>query len=336
MNAAQFKNLGAIAYTITIYGLGLVFIVLPAWPLKGLGVLFLIHALVLSATFTHEFIHGNIFSDRRWNAFWGQFMTHLNGGCYAIWNSLVDHHFNHHLHHADFVGFDMVHYFNTMKPWQRSIYLVLEWLYFPIFEFELRWRLLLAPWLEPDKRSLRGRAIALMLYRTAAFALLAWMSWQALVLYAVAYVSFVNLMRFADAFHHTYEYVIVGHAFPKRDRVYEQDHTFSNLVSVNHPWLNLLLLNFGYHNAHHHNMSVPWHELPALHQKLYGKVGGGLLPLSQLVSNYHRFRLQRLFAGQGDMNEEGQLNLEAFTGGVGVSFLTPPTSLLLADRVGTT
>lgn len=131
-------------------------------------------------------------------------------------------------------------------------------------------------------------------------------------------------MRFADAFHHTYEYAIVGQQFPKRDRVYEQEHTFSNFVSVKHPWLNLLFLNFGYHNAHDHNMSVPWHELPELHQKLYSEKGGGLLPLPQLVNNYHRFRLHRLFFGQGDAIREGGSALDSFTGGVAVSFLTPP------------
>jgi len=65
-----------------------------------------------------------------------------------------------------------------------------------------------------------------MLYRTAAFTLLAWVSWKGLLLYFLAYISFVNVMRFADAFHHTYEYAIVGQDIPKRDRIYEQEHTF--------------------------------------------------------------------------------------------------------------
>ena len=36
-----------------------------------------------------------------------------------------------------------------------------------------------------------------------------------------------------------------------RDREYEQMNTYSNVTSLRHPWLNLLLLNFPYHNAHH-------------------------------------------------------------------------------------
>ncbi|MBW4661874.1 MAG: fatty acid desaturase [Drouetiella hepatica Uher 2000/2452] len=324
MKSARFKNVGAIAYTLSIYCLGVVLIVLQSWQLNVLGVVLLIHAFLLTATFTHEFIHGNIFKDRKWNAFWGQVMTHMNGACYATWDALVEHHFNHHLHHADFVGFDILKYLNTMNPLLRLVYVILEWLYFPILEFEMRWRVILAPFFEPAKRSLVWRTFAFMLYRTAAFALLAWVSWKGLLLYFLAYVSFVNIMRFADAFHHTYDYAIVGQDFPKRDRVYEQEHTFSNLVSFKYPWLNLLFLNFGYHNAHHHNMSVPWHELPELHQKLYSEKGGGLLPLPRLVSNYHRFRLYRLFSGQGDAILESESALDSFTGGVAVSFLTPP------------
>lgn len=71
-------------------------------------------------------------------------------------------------------------------------------------------------------------------------------------------------------------------------------------------------------------MSVPWYELPALHQKLYSEKGGGLLPLPQLVSNYHRFRVYRLFSGQGDAVLAETSALDSFTGGVAVSFLTPP------------
>jgi fatty acid desaturase len=314
----------AIAYVIATYGLGVGLLILHTWQLNLLGVILLLHALVLSATFTHEFIHGNIFTMRSLNFFWGKVMTHLNGACYATWDGLVEHHFNHHLHHADFIEFDIDAHFKQMNPWLRRLYIVLEWLYFPALEFELRWRIILTPFTNPQKHHLIGRAIALMLYRTLAFGILAWLSIKAVLLYAIAYISFVNVMRFADAFHHTYDYVIVGHEFPKRDRVYEQEHTFSNLVSIRHPWLNLLFLNFGYHNAHHHNMSCPWYELPNLHHKLYRESGGGLLPLSQLVKNYHQFRLYRLSNGQGDFKLELQSSSNAFIGGIAVSFLTPP------------
>ena len=60
----------------------------------------------------------------------------------------------------------------------------------------------------------------------------------------------------------------------RADRDYEQSHTFSNVISIRYPWLNLITLNFGYHNAHHTKPTVPWHELPKLHEALYWWQGG--------------------------------------------------------------
>jgi fatty acid desaturase len=333
MTLARFQNVTAIAYVFGMYGLGIALILQLAWIMNILGMIAIAHSLIISTALVHEFIHGNICQVREWNVFWGKVMTHFNGACYAPWENIVEHHFNHHLHHVDIVRFDVAKYLSQeIHPGLRWIYVVLEWLYFPLLEFEMRWRIIGDGFVDPDRRDLLGRTLGLMMLRVLAFGLLAWVSWKALLLYFVAYVSFVNVMRFMDAFHHSYQYTIAGEDFPQLNRVYEQANTFSNLVSVKYPVLNLLFLNFGYHNAHHHQMSCPWHELPALHQKLYGEIVGGasalpnrgLLPLSQLMGNYHRFRLKRLFAGQGEINADKEGDLADFVGGVAVSLLTPP------------
>jgi fatty acid desaturase len=324
MMSPNSKNTAAIAYTFTSYILGILSICSPHWQLNVLGVIAIVHSLVTATNLAHEFIHGNIFKDRSANALWGQLMTHLNGACYAPWTNLTDYHLNHHLDRADVVRLDAVGYMQQLSPGVRSIYVALEWLYFPILEMDLRWRIILDPWLDEDKRSRSGRNLLLILYRTFAFGILAWISWQAVLLYFLAYICFVNVMRFVDAFQHTYEYALPGQELIKRDRAYEQANTFSNLVSVRYPWLNLLFLNFGYHNAHHHNMSCPWHELPELHSKLYGNSDLIVLPLPQLVFNYHHFRIDRLCNGQGEVNTAAEMDLNNFIGGVTVSFLTPP------------
>jgi fatty acid desaturase len=325
MLSAKFKNMMAITYVFAAYVMGIAMILPQSWSLNILGVVFITHSLVISTSLTHEFIHGNIFKSRQLNVFWGEVMTYLNGACYAPWENLVEHHFNHHLHHVDVVRFDVVQYLNQEINFvQRSIYVALEWLYFPVLEFEMRWRIIFDPFMDQQKRSLLGRTIFWAVLRTICFGVLAWVSWKALLLYFLAYTSFVNVNRFADAFQHTYEYSISGEEFPQLGRTYEQKNTFSNLVSVRYPWLNLLFLNFGYHNAHHHNMSCPWHDLPELHNKLYGKTKYNVLPFLPLIGNYHRFRLRRLFSGQGAIDtERGQL-LNSFIGGVTVSMLTPP------------
>lgn len=318
------KNTAAIAYTFASYILGILSIVSTYWQLNILGVIAIVHSLVTATNLAHEFIHGNIFKDRAANVWWGQLMTHLNGACYAPWENLTNYHLNHHLDRADVVRLDAIDYMQQLQPGLRSIYVALEWLYFPILEMDLRWQIILDPFLDQSKRSRLRRNIWLILYRTIAFGILAWISWKAVLLYFIAYICFVNVMRFLDAFQHTYEYVLVGQELIKRDRTYEQTNTFSNLVSVRYPWLNLLSLNFGYHNAHHHNMSCPWHDLPALHSKLYGNSNQVVLPLSQLIFNYHRFRIDRLFNGQGEVNTAAGIDLNNFIGGVTVSFLTPP------------
>ena len=61
-----------------------------------------------------------------------------------------------------------------------------------------------------------------------------------------------------------------------------------------------------------------------LHQSLYGNEAKNLLPLSKLISNYHHFRIARLFGGQGDVNTQNEAQETTFfTGGIGVSLLTP-------------
>ena len=317
----KLKNIAVLIYIFANYAIGVGFLIQEAWQLNGIGVVLLIHSLILSAIFIHELIHGNIFQQRQYNQLWGQALTHLNGACYATWDDLVAHHINHHIHHVDFVPFEISKYIRELPVFQRQVVIALEWAYFPAFEFILRLRIVLAAFQESENKNLQWHTLLLMLYRGVLFALLGWYCPKAIALYALAYICFVNLMRFADAFHHTYNYAIVGEPFPKRDRVYEDANTFSNLVSIKYPSLNLLYLNFGYHNAHHEDMRCPWYQLPQLHEKLYGTEAQNLLPLSQLIANYHHFRIERLFGGQGDVENAG---IASFTGGIGVSLLTPP------------
>ncbi len=108
MLPAKFKNMMAIAYVFSRYILGIILILQPSWLLNIWGVISITHSLVISTALTHEFIHGNIFKSRKLNVFWGEAMTHLNGACYAPWENLVEHHFNHHLHHIDVVRFNVV------------------------------------------------------------------------------------------------------------------------------------------------------------------------------------------------------------------------------------
>jgi fatty acid desaturase len=109
---------------------------------------------------------------------------------------------------------------------------------------------------------------------------------------------------------------------PRRTRQYEYDNTYSNLLATRWRWLNLLVLNFPYHNAHHARTGMPWYELPALHRELYGEHNPQVIPCRDLIAGYHRHRVERVLAEDyGSVTREGR-RASGFIGAVGVSFLT--------------
>jgi fatty acid desaturase len=137
----------------------------------------------------------------------------------------------------------------------------------------------------------------------------------------------VTVLRFADAFQHTYDaYAILETAkVPQdklRDKIYEQANTYSNLVSLRWPMLNLLLLNFPYHNAHHEQLAVPWHRLPQFHKKLYGAGHCQVIPMAKLLAPFHRHRVQRVLSDDYGVVDTARGNADGFIGAVSVSFLT--------------
>lgn len=87
------------------------------------------------------------------------------------------------------------------------------------------------------------------------------------------------------------------------------------------PWLNLLALNFPYHNAHHARPTAPWYRLPRLHRELFGDQYGQALPFRNLMRSYHRYRVPRLMGVEHDRAGVGAARGRDFVGALGVSFL---------------
>jgi fatty acid desaturase len=159
---------------------------------------------------------------------------------------------------------------------------------------------------------------------------MAYISIKAWILYLVAYCLMLTALRFVDAFQHTYD-VFLDSEIAKsggkvsdgklRNRAYEQANTFSNLLSIQCPWLNLLFLNFPYHNAHHEVPLVPWYDLPGLHKKMFGITEQlPVVSMTKLLYAYHHHRLTRLQScSYGIISNQ---TAESFIGAAGVSFLT--------------
>jgi fatty acid desaturase len=315
-------NLFSFVYVLSAYAGGIALLLLSNGWLNVLGTALLSHSLILSAYIAHEFMHGTIFAERKWNAVGGNIALWLNGGCYARFKDLARDHIAHHVNRVDFSAFNLPAFINSLPSPLRHLILVLEWLYFPVISLLLQWRAITAPFSNYQRRDERLRVTLILAVRGLLFSLLGLVSLKSLALYFVAYISMITVLRFMDAFQHTYGVFPVGTPLPKLDYTYEQANTYTTLMSQRYWWLNLLLLNFGYHNAHHEVMKCPWYSLHELDKELSEKQKVHRLTLPQLLVNYHYFRMERIFNGQGQAtDEQGNLQLDAFYGAIGVSML---------------
>jgi fatty acid desaturase len=234
-------------------------------------------------------------------------------------------HIRHHMDRADVTCFDFKGLLQRSPAVRRTLE-ILEWWYVPATEVLMHLQVVWRPSFSRAQRRHLPRAIAMLAVRGCLLVLLGMWSIKALVLYFVAAGLLLHVLNFFDAFHHTFEQFFVEADQPvpmhERDRAYEQDNTYSNLVSARFPWLNLLILNFGYHNAHHQRASVPWYRLPGYHRSLYGDRAPAVMPLSELLRSWHRNRVRRVSSHDYGVPGRGAGRADGFVGAHGVSFLT--------------
>ena len=315
-----FWNEIAIIYSFIGYVGGIALLLIANVWLNTLGVILLTHSLIYSAYLSHEFMHGTIFKERRRNVIFGQLMLWMNGGCYYGFQALTLQHVAHHTDRVDVFTFDIPDEIQKLPASIRKIIFALEWCYIPVIAFWARWQRIIKDWRKPEQVK---QISFVFIIRLIAFLFLGILSSKALLLYFLSYMGMITVLRFVDAFQHTYEAFPVGTKLPKRDRDHEQLHTYSNLISYRYPWLNLLILNFGYHNAHHAVMKCPWHSIQELDAELAQNKGINYISLSQQLFSYHAYRVTRLNKGQGDATGVmGDRDYEKFYGAVDVSFIT--------------
>jgi fatty acid desaturase len=321
-------NVAALGYTLGGYTLGIVLMAAGPWYANAAGVLLAAHALIYSAYFVHEFAHQSIFKSAGANHNWGVLMSWINGSCYAPFQALRRKHMRHHIDRADVLTFDYKRFLVESPSWFRRLVIAAEWAWIPAVEFIMHAYVVALPFAKETRKAERPRLVAIVAVRVAAFALLAWVSVKTLLLYLVAYMIMLHVLRFTDAYQHTYDAfaVLEEGEVPDdkvRDHDYEQHNTYTNLVSVAHPWFNLLLLNFSYHNAHHERPIVPWHDLPELHARLFPGEHAQTIPMAELLKGYHRDRVARILSDDyGEVKTGGPNRADGFLGAAGVSFLT--------------
>jgi fatty acid desaturase len=323
---AWLPNLAAWSYMLSAYLFGFAAITADSSWLNAAGVLFLAHGMVIAAYFIHEYAHDSLFMNAKHNRRFGEVLLWICGASYSDYEAIRHKHVRHHMDRADIVSFDfrvrLLEYPKLLKLTQA-----LEWFYIPALEIMMHALVMILPFVKENRRHLRRRVVTVLLLRLVFFAVVASISWKVLLLYPIAYMLFLTVLCFMDVHQHTYDVHETldrerGDEVKRYDRAFEGRNTYSNLISVRYPWLNLLVLNFSYHNVHHDQQIQPWYRLPKLHAKLYGGNTKQLLTFGNLSRSYHRYRVKRILnADPTDLDvkhDEGR----TFIGVDGVSLLT--------------
>ena len=323
-------NLLAFSFAIFGYGIGVWMLFSNSGLVNTAGVLLTAQSLIISAYLIHEFSHWSIFKKPAINRRWGILMSWINGSCYSTFEDIRSKHMHHHVDRADVLTFNVQHLMRDMPSAARNTIKVLEWAYIPALEILMHFLVIILPFTRQEWQHKRLRLVIILMVRVPLFALMAVVSLKAWLLYLLAYGIMLTALRFADAFQHTYDVFLESQLAQSsgkmtdgkvRDRVYEQANTYSNLTSLQYPWLNLIFLNFPYHNAHHEKPIVPWYQLPKLHAELFGESKLlPVVPMSKLLTAYHRHRITRLQSDDYGVLTNASAN--AFIGAAGVSFLT--------------
>jgi fatty acid desaturase len=289
------------------------------------GLLLCTHSMVIAAYLIHEAAHQTLCVTARANHLLGEVMSFIAGSSYASFERIRRMHIRHHLDRADLVCFDFKSFMQSHSTVRHAIR-ALEWAYIPAAEILMHLQVVLRPFCVRSQRQYLPRVLLMLVVRGTLLASLWSWSPKALLLYALAVFLQLHILNFFDAFHHTFEQFVVEPGQPLdmtgRDRAYEQANTYSNLFSSRHPWLNTLVLNFGYHNAHHHRPSVPWWRLPALHGDFCGDETPAVMPLGELLTTWHRNRVARVLSEDYGAPGSGARRADSFIGAHGVSFLT--------------
>jgi fatty acid desaturase len=310
-----------VLYAIAAYVLGFAGLFSANWMVNVGATLLLAHGMIIAAYMIHECGHNMVFLHSRHNTHLGRVMSWFCGAAYGTYEDMRYKHFRHHVDNDDVVWFDYEAYFER-HPLVTNITRVLEWFYIPAHDLIMHFVMVFTSFIIPQIILIRGGIFLALLVYVPKVALL----------YAVAYLVMMQVLRFMDSVQHDYPYnlTLFDYVKPphKGDKEWEQEHTFSNPISLRFPKLNWLVLNFGYHNAHHADMNVPFFRLPELHRELTGNDPSRVIPFASQLQLFHRNRVQRIYNPQPEDYPKGEAYLRTAQSGRGsiggnaASFLT--------------
>jgi fatty acid desaturase len=320
----------AVLYAIAAYILGWAGLFADSWVINLAAVFFLAHAMTISAYMIHECGHNLVFRSMRHNAMLGRFLSWLCGSAYGTYEDIRYKHFRHHVDNDDVVWFDYEMFFEE-RPLTLQITRLLEWFYIPAHDLIMHVIMVFTSFVIPQRRDQRSRNVLVILARGGVFVALVVFFPKVAALYAVAYMMMITVLRFMDSLQHDYPYSLTLFEFENPPRkgnfAWEQEHTFSNPHTLKTDWLNWFTLNFGFHNAHHADMNIPWYRLPAKHRDLFGDDPARVIPLMAQLRTFHKQRVRRVVGNHEGVEPSGKDFLLAAQrsevyGGNAASFLT--------------
>lgn len=321
----------ATSYAVVAYAVGFAGLFYSDILINLAATLLLAHGMTIAAYLIHECGHNLVFARSGHNAFLGRIMSWFCGAAYGTYEDMRYKHFRHHVDNDDVVWFDYDRFFEE-HPRLTKATRVLEWFYIPAHDLIMHTVMVFTSFLIPQRRNQRVRNVMVILIRGGVFTMLLIYAPRVAGLYVVAYLIMMHVLRFMDSVQHDYPYntTLFEYEKPphKGDFAWEQRHTFSNPMSLKRPGWNWLTLNFGYHNAHHADMNVPWYRLPALHRELTGDDPDLVIPFMSQLKLYHHNRVRRIYSSQPDDYPTGPDYLRAAQsgsapiGGNAASFLT--------------
>ncbi|MFK8021619.1 MAG: fatty acid desaturase [Pseudomonadales bacterium] len=323
---------GATLYAVIAYLTGWLGLFHSSAWVNAAATLMLAHGMIIASYLLHDCAHNAVFRTNKNNARLGTFLCWLNGASYGTYEDVRYKHFRHHVDNDDVVWFDYDTFFNR-HPLLTKVVHGLEWLYIPAHDLIMHTIMVFTSYVIPQRRDQRLRNTLVILVRGAVFSLIALLSIKAALLYMLAYLIMMTVLRFMDSVQHDYGYrTVLFEGEPsehKGDSEWEREHTFSNIISWRWEWPNWLVLNFGYHNAHHAKPTTPWFRLPKLHRELFGDDPDKVARLWPQLRTFHRSRVARVIDYKNQVPDaKGRYYLqnlqqgESIMGGNAASFLT--------------
>ncbi len=292
---------GVGGYLLGLYGL---FSSNP-WINAG-ATLLLGHAMTICAYMIHECGHNTVFRSNDTNAKLGRFLNWICGTSYGTFEDIRYKHFRHHMDNDDAVWF-MCDEFLDKHPRLVEWIRFLEWFYIPAHDMIMHFITVFTAFIIPQRKEQKLRNVLVILIRGGVFFTVLIYYPKAALLYLLAYMIMMHILRFKDGVQHDYDgNPTLFEEEPESrygGRPTEQAHTFSNPECLEYDWPNYFTLCFGFHNAHHHRPTVPWYQLPAYHREQFGTDPEKVIPFRVQLKMYHKYRVQRVTHSGGELDD---------------------------------